>query len=300
MASRLLSEGFEAPRGWMTLGRCSPLELVESRLQLHWAVQALAAFGETLVDKRPDDSHASLGWDERLEAFVTRAAPSYGGYKAGLRLTDLQLMLIPDAKEPSRNFSLVGKSYPDAVHWLQETLQQRLSMSVPTLARPGYDMPHHPTAEAGQFELNRGLVELSSWFHNAHQLFAREVRIWPHHFDLACLVVLNNVMGQNPAPRIGIGLSPGDHLYGEPYYYVTPWPHPERPSYEPLPSGGIWRDQGWFGAVLPASQIVMYQQAPGSRESTQALAIIAFLRAALKQSQNLVAAAQAQMPISPG
>ena len=67
------------------------------------------------------------------------------------------------------------------------------------------------------------------------------IRIWPHHFDLGAIL----------PGTIGVGLSPGDAYYAEPYFYVTP-PSPidRGPA---IAGGGFWRTDGWTGAVLLAS-----------------------------------------------
>ena len=54
--------------------------------------------------------------------------------------------------------------------------------------------------------------------------------------------------------EIGIGLSPGDKYYAEPYLYVTPYPIAKDARFPELP-GGIWRREGWTGAVLRGSEI---------------------------------------------
>ena len=43
-----------------------PLEprLWNARLQLHWAAQAVAGVGRTLLAQRPDDSQTSFTWSE--------------------------------------------------------------------------------------------------------------------------------------------------------------------------------------------------------------------------------------------
>jgi hypothetical protein len=80
------------------------------------------------------------------------------------------------------------------------------------------------------------------------------VRCWPHHFDIATLLPGPAAGGGAQQRTIGVGLSPGDASYGEPYWYVTPWPYPPPPEQLPaLPGGGAWHRRGWFGAVLTAT-----------------------------------------------
>jgi hypothetical protein len=79
---------------------------------------------------------------------------------------------------------------------------------------------------------------------------AGPVRCWPHHFDIATLVRPR----AGTLQTIGIGLSPGDDSYPEPYYYVGPYPTP-RARPRPL-SIGSWHTASWWGAALPGSEIV--------------------------------------------
>lgn len=50
--------------------KINPQELTESRLQLHYAVQYIAATGAALLEPLPDYSHTSMAWNPVLEAFV--------------------------------------------------------------------------------------------------------------------------------------------------------------------------------------------------------------------------------------
>ena len=47
-----------------------------------------------------------------------------------------------------------------------------------------------------------------------------DARIWPHHFDLGALLPIGD------GRAIGLGLSPGDGAYDEPYFYTSPYPVP--------------------------------------------------------------------------
>jgi hypothetical protein len=51
-----------AVSNWRQLGETSPFDLVEQRLQLHWAVQIASAPARALLEARSDDSHTNLEW----------------------------------------------------------------------------------------------------------------------------------------------------------------------------------------------------------------------------------------------
>ena len=61
------TESFPAP--WQTLGTVPIADLVEGKVQLHWAAQIVSAFGNALLDPQPDDSQSNLGWVDSLGAF---------------------------------------------------------------------------------------------------------------------------------------------------------------------------------------------------------------------------------------
>jgi hypothetical protein len=140
-------------------------------------------------------------------------------------------------------------------------------MGVPAgtaLPAPPYELP--PLAGGGQrFDggARAAYAELARWYATADAMLrelvratpgASPVRCWPHHLDIATLLP-GPAAGDGAAARtIGVGLSPGDASYAEPYWYVTPWPYPPAPPQLPaLPGGASWHRQGWFGAVLPAT-----------------------------------------------
>jgi hypothetical protein len=144
-----------------------------------------------------------------------------------------------------------------------------LSRAVP------YELPAHAVAAGAPlpaFPLP-GFAELARYFANAEPLLraitqgrpgAAPVRCWPHHFDLGTLLTHAGVGGDDVS-TVGLGLSPGDEGYPEPYFYVTLWPHPRGlPEVLPaLPGGGHWHREGWDGAVLPGTRLV---ETPGARD----------------------------------
>jgi hypothetical protein len=127
-----------------------------------------------------------------------------------------------------------------------------------------------PDALADNEPFNQGnlkdLDELTRYFSNAdatlHSIitqyeYTAPIRCWPHHFDIATLIKLDPHLSSEDARSIGVGLSPGDSGYPQPYFYVNMWPYPdiEDEKLPPLP-GGSWHTKDWIGAVLTADEIV--------------------------------------------
>lgn len=207
--------------------------MIDTRLQLHWAAQAAAGVGRTILPKQPDDSHTNFSWCHERHALMQ------GDGKSGIRVRDLTLLFGDD------EYPLAGRTLDDAFRFFEERAGTMLE-------RPGEATPpDHPVAHCSVFEpASADLERLAELYAQADVELRRihtPVRCWPHHFDLATLLDLGG------GRTIGAGFVPGDAQFPDPYWYVTPWPYPEdRANTKPLPAG-FWNTEPWFGAVLPAS-----------------------------------------------
>ena len=268
---------------WEKLGQVSPRTLTNARLQLHWASQIVAAVGGTLIPPESDDSHTNLEWSPALRALAGNPLPD--GRRVALRLESLEVILIDTSGQLVQAIALPGKTLQDGLDTVGSWLGTTLNL-------PAYEMPEHASANGGFFSLDEteSFRELGRWYANADAALRslREqhpgdpVRCWPHHFDLATLLRIDR--GEQSEGIVGVGMTPGDHNYAEPYWYVSPWQTPEGPTKPLLPSGGFWRPEGWFGAVLTAMDLVQHGEG-------QAEALAIFLQTAVEASIQLVQAA---------
>ena len=101
---------------------------------------------------------------------------------------------------------------------------------------------------------------------------------------MATLITLETGPDGSALRSVGVGLSPGDHFYAEPYWYVSPWPHPERsPARLPeLPAGGHWHGEGFTAAILTGTQLLT-----GGTDASQRERLQRFLDAAIAHSHAL-------------
>ena len=272
---------------WEQLGQVSPQTLTNARLQLHWASQIVAAVGNALIPPESDDSHTNLEWSPALQALQGNPLPD--GKRVALQLESLELVLVAAAGQIVQAIVLPGKTLQDGLDtvgsWLGTTLNLR-----------DYEMPEHATANGDSFSLDEteSCRELGRWYANAdtalrslrEQQPGDPVRCWPHHFDIATLLRIER--GERSEGIVGVGMTPGDHNYAEPYWYVSAWQKPDNldlPDLPTLPSGGFWRPEGWFGAVLTAVDLVQHGEG-------QAEALAAFLQTGVEASIQIVQAAE--------
>ena len=261
---------------WEALGAVPPEGLSEARLQLHWAAQLLSAPGASLLPAAEDYSHTNLSWDVGLRVLSGRAVGP-NSLRAALVFEGLELVVLDGERERS-TMRLAGHTLQQSLSWLGRELAGEGSGFV----FPVHDMPVHPVGEGRVFS-DAGAparAELGAWFANAFRLIrqvvageasASPVRCWPHHFDVASLITIDAGANAEEARSIGVGFSPGDGSYDEPYFYVTPWPYPETANLPPLAKGAQWHRNGWTGAVLTAERLLSVPPAEQEHTAREAL-----------------------------
>jgi hypothetical protein len=246
---------------WRPIKGVSLRQVIEARLQAHYAIQWLARPARACIPQQPDDGHTSLLWDRTLDAFATQ--PLNTRIYLSVRIHDLVLALH-DISSPLEIIRLAGHSDFEIRQWLGQELSKRgFDTSALDLPSP-YELPAHPIASGAKYDavrLQDALAELAVWFANAELLVselrrqmcerglaASPVRCWPHHFDIATLATLPtrdpDVIGY-----IGSGLSPGDEYYQGPYFYVSVSPDPD-PALLPTLGVGHWHTHEFTAAVL--------------------------------------------------
>lgn len=261
---------------WKSLGAAFPGALTEARIQLHWAAQLVSGPGASLLPAQTDYVQTNLGWDSQLGVLEGRhAGPE--SLQAGLVFEGLELLVIDGARERS-SMRLAGRTLQQARAWLGK----EMASDEAAIALPVHEMPAHPVGEGAVFS-DAGAearTELAAWFANAfasiHDVVAKEpeaspVRCWPHHFDVASLIALDAGGGAEEARSIGVGFSPGDGSYDQPYFYVTPWPYPDKEDLPALTAGARWHRSGWTGAVLTAERVISVSLVEQQRTVQRAL-----------------------------
>ncbi len=266
-------------------------QLTNSRIQLHYAIQFMAAAGVALSSPQADGGHSALDWDTELNGFISRTIAD----------TSIQLALLPASltsvilndRKPVATLSLAGQTMATALDWHKAELTNLgiVAESMQLLSYPPNDFPDHPLAQGAAFaagdESERAAIAayysvtrpLLKTVIETYPMIASPINIWPHHFDMATLLTLAG--SGEEATTIGAGLSPGDGGYDQPYWYITPWPYPPIDALPAL-AIGTWHTAGWVGALLTASDL----GDPTTDATAQSLQ--AFLTAAIDACRSLV------------
>lgn len=270
-----------APANRRALGVVAPGDLVEARLLAHHAAQWASRAARVSLDATPDDSQTNLGWDGGRFALVSRHIPVDGGTaRFGLRLPDLTL-ICQGAGGAMEQLMIDDLTDADAGSWVADRLAA-LGLDASGLKEDlPYEVPSHAVGGGAAYRVAAqvgGLAELAVWFDLAHAVLGgmaekyhglkpgpSAVRCWPHHFDIATLIGLDAAGGET-ARSVGIGMTPGDGAYAQPYFYVTPWPYPDAARLPRLEEPAFWHTEGWVGAVIEGTAVVEIKDAEGQEE----------------------------------
>jgi hypothetical protein len=266
-------------------------DLTEGRLQLHYAIQLIAATGAALAEPQPDYSHSSLDWHPDLRLFVGATIAADQPFSVAIDPVALTVLLLDATSTKLAELALHQKTMTDGLNWLKGEIAQRGAdaTKVVFLSYPPDDFPDHALAHGAPFDQHpiTARQALADDYAKTYELLqeivatteaASPIHIWPHHFDMATLISLPETEGKEPG-SIGIGFSPGDKSYNEPYWYVTLYPYPDTARLPDLEGNGFWHTTDWVGAVLTTPQL--------ERRTTVAAPIKTFLHSALTISQML-------------
>ena len=259
------------------LRACAPSSLVGARAIAHKAVQLLTRAARANLKSSPDDSHSNLGWDGSSKRFPSQPIPVDGGVMMiGLSLCPMHLDVVRNT-ETTTKFDMDRRSFEDTLDWLDGQLTEA-GLKPASKASLPYELPDAVT-RVDRFLPNTAashLATLQAWFDLAQTVqsgFVKNhadvkpgpspVRCWPHHFDIATYVQLEAGSAET-ARGIGVGMSPGDESYRQPYFYVNPWPHLDAADLPDAPDPGHWHTNGYVGAVATAEQILSLDDSPSS------------------------------------
>ncbi|MEM6639834.1 MAG: hypothetical protein AAF610_08015 [Pseudomonadota bacterium] len=166
-----------------------------------------------------------------------------------------------------REWELVGelaldqKTDDDARRWCNRVLAEAGLRSTEDT-----DMPYTLAAPHYGALSNKGtLAALGDWYAETYRALGAlimrfgtlavttpVVRCWPHHFDMAALFSLDAGDPEH-ARSVGIGFSPGDDSFPDPYFYCTPWPAPDSRPAVALP--WHWHTKGFTALVCPIGRL---------------------------------------------
>ncbi len=267
-----------------------------ARNQSHSAAQLIARAAGANLPARPDDSHSSLAWDASSKALCAAplhpdGTPAETALHLGLRIEDLTLLVWNAGAQTL--FPLHDVSLQDALAYVDGVLRDH-GLKPASAHVFSYELPP-AVADVRRFAMD-GREEqfsgLSQWYDVAARLLEEirddfkdvspgpgPVRCWPHHFDIATYIRFEDG-DEETAKGLGVGLSPGDDAYDQPYYYVTPWPYLDPADLTPAPAPGHWRTEGFVALIATAAEIA---EAGGDAEDVSR----AFLKQAASSARRL-------------
>ena len=225
--------------------------------QMHLAAQYLATAGISFLDKKDDDSHTNLGFNIENSCLETHLLSENNDQ---LLLSYENFSLILKSNSGRVAFELNGATHKEIVTWIKETAQTFLNKEynyalhyeLPYLIEDSFVYELTDAKELRALMQLRILIQMSLEKINESYQLSTSIRIWPHHFDTGIYAAL-----PNSTNSVGQGLAIPDGVCDEHYLYASGYDKDgqiDTSKFNKL-SKGYWSNEGFIGAVLPASQI---------------------------------------------
>ena len=241
---------------WTPLGGVRPTDLGPARDRLHGALQWLARIARSYLPAKEDDSHTAMEWDAATKSFQIAPLAGEAPVRASFSPEAFQVNFARGDERWSKSLDRLGEDAREAaiVAGLEAVGLNPAELSL--------EMPYAlPSSDAAAADPDHA-VEIAAYFENFSDVLGRlaqlmpnagPVRVWPHHFDVAALIAIDDEGGED-ARSINCGLSPGDESYGEPYLYVTPWPVNDVEALGGAPEDWRWHREGFTALIATASE----------------------------------------------
>ena len=271
----------EDSSNWTWLGSVAPKDLLEARLQTHYASQFVAAFGAAYVQRTEDMSHVGMTWGGKRHAFISGTASGARMMRMALDLSRFELYALEPGSEfigVLDRFNLKDTTFGDAARWLRKT-SAKFGFDPELIKMDFEDLLDHPLAGGGAFTYDgdeEDMAELGRYFANSNFLLKKicsqissfsRAYVWSSHLDIN--VIYATEESTNRGFTLGMGMSPGDRVMGEPFFYVNRLPIIENIALPDPPANAQWRQKDWTGLTLAASQIIQRKTAREQMEFTE-------------------------------
>lgn len=278
----------------MSWSHLYPLELSELAIvrdQFHQAVQSVAAVGRHFLEVSKEDQNAVLHWIPNPKRLAGKWIDTpKGKFRASISFSEGRIFLIDEKIRVIDSFEIHGNTFNQLMVWFEEHIGQ-LGLPVENFnVNLPYELPDYATEKKQEFDLSDMALSdaFAHFYANSRVILeklkasfpgAGETTVWPHHFDQAISVMLKDSGNPETSSYLGLGMSPGDQFYNQPYFYVNSWPYAEEDQLQSL-KFGKWHTDDWVGAVFTAEEI---WETPNQPE-----AVMTFYQETSRQLQDLL------------
>ncbi len=224
-------------------------------IEVHKIIQYLAATANSFLPKKKDDSHTNLKSLTGCGCLTTRPLNTNGDVLA-FSYSSFSIEWWIGGFDKIK-FPLEGKTHKEVLDWIEKQAIEN-GISFPFTYEMHYTLPYEPITDEYIFHLENmpRLGEIMHYRIMAHlaledalQEFTphSEIRVWPHHFDIASLYTFNKRRGH----VIGLGMSIPDEVSSNFYLYVKGYAGEQSVNVDTITglTNGHW-DTKFQGAVL--------------------------------------------------
>ena len=252
---------------WITIPKFNLESTRYIKQQYHIAIQVVVLPGRSYLQKSPRDEHATLELDNHRNSLVGKwISCKNNRWRCGISMEQKKIYFEEEGSPEPLEADFRNKTFNELMLWLEESLATA-GFSVSSLnSTTPYKLPDYTKQKTPLcFDRNNGFEFFFPFYKNSSFLFENfkkyvdvhcENRLWPRHLNQKISIMIKDSGEPSTSTYLGLGMSPGDQYYDEPYLYVNCWPYLEGDL--PEPSVGFWHIDDWVGTVFLFSDLAKF------------------------------------------
>ena len=238
----------------------------KTEIEIHKIIQYLGAAANSFLAHKRDDSHTSLVSLTDCGCIATQFLNT-DRHQLAFNYEAFALEWWDFSGEKIR-YPLHQKTHKEVVAWISQKAREN-DISKPFNPLMHYELPYETITDDYVYLMDnpQRLKELMHYRILAHIALENTleshkphsaIRVWPHHFDIGSIYMLNKHKGHT----IGIGMAIPDELEDQFYFYVKGYTHNQTIATDALEEleYGNWNAQ-WQGAIYPMDDEVTIEKA---------------------------------------
>jgi hypothetical protein len=255
---------------WQPLTLSYSQDMADTFRLVHQACQFIAMTAKSVFPPRFDDSHTSFFWNYRSNCFVSEWMHFEKTFRLEVDPVTLKINIVNYGGEELYSVKMIGRTRKEVYAQLRQMLTTAGIIVEHFATDMHYDLPLHSVFKGGKYMIiNKDLnLEISKYYSNAFLILnylkgrmpnSREIRCWPHHFDITIDNIITIPESGNHM-EMTLGFSPSDGILEKPFFYAGIKNMLSDIGEKPKLNYGKWLTGDLYGTYLCISSLLCVQK----------------------------------------
>lgn len=243
------------------------LELFQKlKNQVHHLILAVSSVGRTFMEPSNENERTALIWIPGLWRMAGQWIPANRKFRSSVNFKEGKILLVDERVNTLAEFNPSEKNHNELFIWMeQHIISLELSSAHLKWDLP-FKTPDYPTFKGARFQYfaDEFWEGFGGYFHNAFFYFTHykeqhknvgDIVIQSEQLTITMDHTFRKTDEKETDTFFTLGFSPGDSIFGEPYFFLTSQPFIAETKLRKLKTQGFWYTDEWVGAVYFAKNL---------------------------------------------